>query len=189
MIWHLLRIGLGIFFCFLTYVLFEDGTFILSLVPLVLAFAILYTYFGDFITDPVGGFFFPNKGGQTSTEQFSKVYGLLANRKFEEAVSELKLITMQQPDLISGKVLLVNTLYENLNRSDEALEIGLEELKTDQWHSDHGKIVMSCVDILLDNREKGEAITLLEIAVLKLNQHELNPDFNKRLLSLKKNSS
>ena len=189
MIRHVLRIGLGIFFCFLTYILFEGETFILSLVPLILAFAVLYTYFADFITNPVGGFFFPNKSGHTTDKQFSKIHGLLANRKFEQAVDELKLIARQQPGLVSGKVLLVNTLYEDLNRSDEALDIALVELEKVTWDNDHGKMVMSCVDILLDRDEKAKAIAILEIAVSKLNQHKLNPDFIKRLKILRGNAS
>ena len=159
--------------------------FIVALVPLILAFALLYTYFGDFVTAPVANFFFSSRSGQATPEEFSKVRGLLANRKFEHAVEELKLIIKQRPDLVSGKVLLINTLYENLNRPEEALVIAIKELEKEKWQYDHGKIVMSVVDILLENDEKGKAIVFLEKALSKINNHTLNAAFKKRLTSLK----
>ena len=181
---HVIRIGFGLFFCYLAYLLFVGPIFILSLIPLMLAFVCLYTYLGDFIAEPFANLYFSGRGGSKAPEQFSKVHGLLSNRQFSEAVEELRQLTAQSPDLIAGKVLLVNTLYENLNSREEALEIAFAELESEKWNDEHGKIVMTSVDILLEKGDKETAISLLEKAVIKLKKSSLCVGLERRLKSL-----
>ena len=181
---HIIRIGLGSYFCYLTYYFFVDDIFLLSLFPLLLAFACFYTYFGDFITTSFANFYFSNRGGDKSLEQFSHVQGLLANRKYEEAVQELKLIIASNPTAVAGKVLLVNTLYEHLGRSNEALNVSLKEFEADKWCEDHEKIVMTAVDIFLEKGERKMAVALLRTAVLKLKKYPVKNGVERRLRSL-----
>ena len=181
---HVIRIGLGLFFCYLTYDFFTDDIFLFALIPLILAFACFYTYLGDLLAAPFGNIFFSAGGGPAAPKQFSKVQGLLAQRQYEQAIQELELMTARNPDLVSGKVLLINTLYENLNRPDDALEIASAELEADKWCEDHGKIVMTTVDILLEKGEKQMAIAVLERAVQKLKKYALTDGLRMRLASL-----
>ena len=143
---------------------------------------------GELIAAPFANIFFSSGGGRPAPEQFSKVQGLLSHRQYEEATEELKLIISSKPDLVSGKVLLINTLYENLNRPDEALEIASAELEKDKWSDDHGKIVMTMVDILLEKCEKKMAIAILKRAIQKLEKHALVDGLRMRLASLESSS-
>ena len=88
------------------------------------------------------------------------------------------------PTAVVGKVLLVNTLYEHLGRSNEALNVSLKEFEVDKWCEDHEKIVMTAVDIFLEKGERKMAVALLRTAVLKLKKYPVKNGVERRLRSL-----
>ena len=112
------------------------------------------------------GLFLPNTRGDVKPE-LSRPRALMAERRYEEAATELRARLTEKPGQVEAQLLLANLLHENLGRPDEALALVDNALDADIWQSEHEKLVSIAVDILLERGERAAAVALLRLCAEK----------------------
>lgn len=143
----------------------------------------LYPFLAAPLVNALTALFYP-RGGAELPEQFSMVRALMAQQQFEEAAEQLRAMLAERPTLVEGRALLVSVLYENLHQPGDALQLALTELGERTWHTEHERLTMLAVDILLDAGRQSDASELLRRMAAKARDTSAAARLDERLSHL-----
>ena len=163
----ILRIIFGLAFLLGGFAMMAAGGVIPALVLALLGALMLF----PFIVAPVMSFFgnlFYSDSGQPAPEQYSLVHKLLKENQPNEAAGELQRRLEDHPNDVNAAHLLMQTYYDHLNSPQEAVNVLRGELEKKKLQADHIRMVDLAVDILLEVKQKSDAVRILERSIEKL---------------------
>ena len=178
---------IGIYCLLLAFLRNDLPLFLMALLPVLVGSMLLSTYISSYFGNIFGRFFYSDRDPEVSTE-FSKARMLIANQQYEEALTELCERISHHPGIIEGKILLANLYYEKLRAADKALELAVEELQKDKLTTEHRRLVLLAVDILVEQSRSIEAIEWLHTAIQKIPNAEIQRELTVRASAIEQGS-